>query len=177
MSLPVMNEVNPVQVVADRRVCSDQREMVVVVVEVLEVVEVVEVVVLSFGFCFSLHFKSFLVSTFSTSPSLVRWQSKVFVSVSVGSPDLFQVVLRYANRGGSDVRGRVAVMEDGRHYYCGNCECGCGLVDTAAPFFSSHTPALELEVKGCSLFFGLLSSPHSSPSFILVSMIPCRFYE
>uniref|UniRef100_A0A8D3ECX5 Laminin subunit alpha 3 n=1 Tax=Scophthalmus maximus TaxID=52904 RepID=A0A8D3ECX5_SCOMX len=40
-------------------------------------------------------------------------QSKVLVSVSVGSPDLFHVVLRYANRAGSDVRGRVSVIEDG----------------------------------------------------------------
>ncbi|KAM7405319.1 hypothetical protein PAMP_012591 [Pampus punctatissimus] len=47
-------------------------------------------------------------------------QSKVFVSVWVSSPDLFHVVLRYANRGGSDVLGRVAVLEDGWNYYCGN---------------------------------------------------------
>ncbi|XP_070695085.1 laminin subunit alpha-5 [Pempheris klunzingeri] len=48
-------------------------------------------------------------------------QSKVLVSVSVSSPDLFHVVLRYANRGGSDVLGRVSVIEDGWNYYCGNC--------------------------------------------------------
>ncbi|XP_049919958.1 laminin subunit alpha-5 isoform X1 [Epinephelus moara] len=48
-------------------------------------------------------------------------QSKVLVSVSVSSPDLFRVVLRYANWGGSDVRGRVSVIEDGWSYYCGNC--------------------------------------------------------
>ncbi|XP_056241478.1 laminin subunit alpha-5 isoform X1 [Seriola aureovittata] len=48
-------------------------------------------------------------------------QSKVLVSVSVSSPDLFHVVLRYANWGGSDVRGRVSVIEDGWNYYCGNC--------------------------------------------------------
>ncbi|XP_069382509.1 laminin subunit alpha-5 isoform X2 [Paralichthys olivaceus] len=47
-------------------------------------------------------------------------QSKVLVSVSVGSPDLFHVVLRYANRGGSDVLGRVSVIEDGRNYRCGS---------------------------------------------------------
>ncbi|KAA8582349.1 hypothetical protein FQN60_009089 [Etheostoma spectabile] len=35
-------------------------------------------------------------------------QSKVLVAVAVSSPDLFHVVLRYANRGGSDVRGRVS---------------------------------------------------------------------
>uniref|UniRef100_A0A8D3CNT9 Laminin subunit alpha-5 n=1 Tax=Scophthalmus maximus TaxID=52904 RepID=A0A8D3CNT9_SCOMX len=45
----------------------------------------------------------------------------VLVSVSVGSPDLFHVVLRYANRAGSDVRGRVSVIEDGWSYRCGNC--------------------------------------------------------
>ncbi|XP_073325739.1 laminin subunit alpha-5 [Pagrus major] len=48
-------------------------------------------------------------------------QSKVLVSVSVSSPDLFHVVLRYANRVGSDVVGRVSVIEDGWNYYCGNC--------------------------------------------------------
>ncbi|KAM3872260.1 laminin subunit alpha-5 [Diretmus argenteus] len=48
-------------------------------------------------------------------------QSKVLVSVSVGSPDLFHVVLRYANRGGVHVQGRVSVIEDGKNYYCGNC--------------------------------------------------------
>ncbi|XP_023128669.2 laminin subunit alpha-5 isoform X1 [Amphiprion ocellaris] len=48
-------------------------------------------------------------------------QSKVLVSVSVSSPDLFHVVLRYANWGGSDVRGRVSVIEDSWNYYCGNC--------------------------------------------------------
>uniref|UniRef100_A0A8D3CPA0 Laminin subunit alpha-5 n=1 Tax=Scophthalmus maximus TaxID=52904 RepID=A0A8D3CPA0_SCOMX len=46
---------------------------------------------------------------------------QVLVSVSVGSPDLFHVVLRYANRAGSDVRGRVSVIEDGWSYRCGNC--------------------------------------------------------
>ncbi|KAM9785933.1 laminin subunit alpha-5 [Neosynchiropus ocellatus] len=48
-------------------------------------------------------------------------QSRVFVSVSVSSPDLFHVVLRYANWRGSDVQGRVAVLEDGWKYFCGNC--------------------------------------------------------
>ncbi|KAF7645654.1 hypothetical protein LDENG_00200400, partial [Lucifuga dentata] len=47
-------------------------------------------------------------------------QSKVLVPVSVSSPDLFHVVLRYANRGGLTVRGRVSVIEDGWSYYCGN---------------------------------------------------------
>ncbi|KAM6924368.1 laminin subunit alpha-5 [Xenentodon cancila] len=48
-------------------------------------------------------------------------QSKVLVSVSVMSPDLFHVVLRYANWGDSDVQGRVSVIEDGWNHYCGNC--------------------------------------------------------
>nr|XP_033943330.1 laminin subunit alpha-5 isoform X2 [Pseudochaenichthys georgianus] len=47
-------------------------------------------------------------------------QSKVLVSVSVSSPDLFHVVLRYANRGGADVLGRVSVIEDTWSYYCGS---------------------------------------------------------
>uniref|UniRef100_A0A3B4YWT5 Laminin A chain n=1 Tax=Stegastes partitus TaxID=144197 RepID=A0A3B4YWT5_9TELE len=48
-------------------------------------------------------------------------QSKVLLSVSVSSPDLFHVVLRYANWGVSDILGRVSVIEDGWNYYCGNC--------------------------------------------------------
>nr|XP_020464725.1 laminin subunit alpha-5 [Monopterus albus] len=48
-------------------------------------------------------------------------QSKVLVSVSVSSPDLFHVVLRYANWGSSDVRGRLSVIEATQNYYCGNC--------------------------------------------------------
>uniref|UniRef100_A0AAZ3R377 Laminin subunit alpha-5 n=1 Tax=Oncorhynchus tshawytscha TaxID=74940 RepID=A0AAZ3R377_ONCTS len=48
-------------------------------------------------------------------------QSKVVVQVSVSSPDLFQIVLRYVNRGGLDMRGRVSVLEDGKNFMCGNC--------------------------------------------------------
>uniref|UniRef100_A0A672R3F9 Laminin subunit alpha-5 n=1 Tax=Sinocyclocheilus grahami TaxID=75366 RepID=A0A672R3F9_SINGR len=48
-------------------------------------------------------------------------QPRVLVEVVVGSPDLFHVVLHYVNRGGVDVRGRVSVIEDGRHFLCGNC--------------------------------------------------------
>lgn len=53
-------------------------------------------------------------------------QSKVLVSVSLHSPDLFHVVLRYVNWGGSDVVGRVSVIEDDWSVYCGNCECRGG---------------------------------------------------
>ncbi|XP_015258525.1 PREDICTED: laminin subunit alpha-5, partial [Cyprinodon variegatus] len=48
-------------------------------------------------------------------------QSKVLVSVFVTSPDLFRVVLRYSNWGGSAVRGRVSIIEDGWNHFCGNC--------------------------------------------------------
>ncbi|XP_034151886.1 laminin subunit alpha-5 isoform X3 [Esox lucius] len=48
-------------------------------------------------------------------------QSKVVVQVSVSSPDLFQIVLRYVNRGGLDMRGRVFVLEDSKNFLCGNC--------------------------------------------------------
>lgn len=47
----------------------------------------------------------------------------MLVSVLVTSPDLFHVVLRYANWGGLDVRGRVSVVEDSWNYYNGNCKC------------------------------------------------------
>uniref|UniRef100_A0A8C9YTX6 Laminin A chain n=1 Tax=Sander lucioperca TaxID=283035 RepID=A0A8C9YTX6_SANLU len=45
----------------------------------------------------------------------------VYERTNLTSPDLFHVVLRYANRGGSDMRGRVSVIEDAWNYYCGNC--------------------------------------------------------
>ncbi|KAM9445291.1 laminin subunit alpha-5 isoform 1-T1 [Clarias gariepinus] len=48
-------------------------------------------------------------------------QPRVLVEVVVGSPDLFHVVLRYVNRGGTDVWGRVSVMEDSRNFLCSNC--------------------------------------------------------
>lgn len=91
-------------------------------------------VFLSFLFILSLSIFSchsvFCPNTFSLFPAAfprrVPWQSKVFVSVSISSPDLFHVVLRYANWGGSDVLGRVAVIEDGWNYYCGNCKCWVG---------------------------------------------------
>ncbi|KAG9332520.1 hypothetical protein JZ751_014618 [Albula glossodonta] len=48
-------------------------------------------------------------------------QPKVVVVVSVSSPDLFHVVLRYVNRGSTDIRGRVSVLEDEKSFLCGNC--------------------------------------------------------
>ncbi|KAF6730213.1 Laminin subunit alpha-5 [Oryzias melastigma] len=48
-------------------------------------------------------------------------QSRVLVSVSVTSPDLYHVVLLFANWAGSAVLGRVSVIEDEWSYYCGNC--------------------------------------------------------
>ncbi|XP_061114000.1 laminin subunit alpha-5 isoform X1 [Conger conger] len=48
-------------------------------------------------------------------------QPKVVVAVSLSSPDLFHVVLRYVNRGSADVRGRVSVLEDGKSILCSNC--------------------------------------------------------
>lgn len=84
---------------------------------------------------FSNLFPLFLACLSPSSPSSltlsffglwVLWQSKVLVSVSVSSPDLFHVVLRYIHWGDSDVRGRVSVIEDSWNSYCGNCECGTG---------------------------------------------------
>lgn len=54
--------------------------------------------------------------------SLVLWQSSVVVSVSVGSPDLFHIVLRYVNQASVEVLGRVVVLEGDWSYYCANCE-------------------------------------------------------
>ncbi|XP_047662931.1 laminin subunit alpha-5 isoform X3 [Tachysurus fulvidraco] len=48
-------------------------------------------------------------------------QPRVMVEVVVGSPDLFHVVLRYVNRGGTDIWGHVSVMEDSRNFLCSNC--------------------------------------------------------
>lgn len=55
--------------------------------------------------------------------SPVLWQSRVLVSVSVGSPDLFHVVLHYVNRASAEVLGRVLVLEGEWSSYCANCEC------------------------------------------------------
>lgn len=55
--------------------------------------------------------------------SPVLWQSRVLVSVSVGSPDLFHVVLHYVNRASAEVLGRVLVLEGEWSSYCTNCEC------------------------------------------------------
>uniref|UniRef100_A0AAV2LXJ7 Laminin subunit alpha-5 n=1 Tax=Knipowitschia caucasica TaxID=637954 RepID=A0AAV2LXJ7_KNICA len=48
-------------------------------------------------------------------------QSRVVVQVSVGSPDLFKVMLRFLNRGGAPVWGRVTILEEAWHYYCHHC--------------------------------------------------------
>lgn len=79
---------------------------------------------LSLGsFCFlTFGFSAFLSHLLVFPGSPFPWQTKVLVSVFVTSPDLFRVALRYSNRAGSAVWGRVSVIEDGRSYYCGNCE-------------------------------------------------------
>ncbi|XP_018593227.2 laminin subunit alpha-5 isoform X1 [Scleropages formosus] len=48
-------------------------------------------------------------------------QPKVVVSVSISTPDLFHMVLRFVNRGSTDVHGRISVLEDGKNFLCGNC--------------------------------------------------------
>lgn len=86
---------------------------------------------------------------------LARWslgQSKVLVSVSVGSPDLFHVVLRYANRAGSDVRGRVSVIEDGWSYRCGNCKC-CADAAFPLPGLLSRLESERMEEERFLLHF------------------------
>uniref|UniRef100_A0A8C1MWR1 Laminin subunit alpha-5 n=1 Tax=Cyprinus carpio TaxID=7962 RepID=A0A8C1MWR1_CYPCA len=65
-----------------------------------------------------LEFESFSWRGYAQMSPIQPW---VLVEVVVGSPDLFHVVLHYVNRGGVDVRGRVSVIEVGRHFLCGNC--------------------------------------------------------
>ncbi|KAK7884080.1 hypothetical protein WMY93_027203 [Mugilogobius chulae] len=48
-------------------------------------------------------------------------QSRVVVQVSVSAPDLFKVMLRFLNRGGVPVWGRVTILEEAWHYYCHHC--------------------------------------------------------
>lgn len=78
----------------------------------------------SFPSFFTLIHPSFLpsslVALLSGAPC---GQSKVLLSVSLSSPDLFHMVLRYINWGASAVVGRVSVLEDHWSFYCGNCEC------------------------------------------------------
>ncbi|KAK1801637.1 hypothetical protein P4O66_022279, partial [Electrophorus voltai] len=47
---------------------------------------------------------------------------RVLVEVVLGSPDLYRVLLRYVNRGGVSVQGRVSVVDASRHFLCGNCK-------------------------------------------------------
>ncbi|CAL8370062.1 unnamed protein product [Lota lota] len=70
-----------------------------------------------FGFD-PLEFEGFSWKGYAQMSSI---QSRVWFSVSVGSPDLFRVVLHFVNRGVSEVRGRVVIREDGRPPFCGNC--------------------------------------------------------
>uniref|UniRef100_A0AAZ3P6S1 Laminin subunit alpha-5 n=1 Tax=Oncorhynchus tshawytscha TaxID=74940 RepID=A0AAZ3P6S1_ONCTS len=51
--------------------------------------------------------------------SLIQYMT--VASLSVSSPDLFQIVLHYVNRGGLDMMGRVSILEDGNNSTCGNC--------------------------------------------------------
>lgn len=62
------------------------------------------------------------LSSLSSLLLFLALQSRVLVSVSVTSPDLYHVVLRFANWAGSAVLGRVSVIEDEWSYYCGNCK-------------------------------------------------------
>ncbi|XP_058846993.1 LOW QUALITY PROTEIN: laminin subunit alpha-5-like [Acipenser ruthenus] len=48
-------------------------------------------------------------------------QPRVVVAFNVSSPDLFHIVFRYVNRGTTDVKGRVSVLEEGKHVLCSNC--------------------------------------------------------
>lgn len=90
-------------------------------------------------------------------------QSKVLLSVSLSSPDLFHLVLRYINWGASEVVGRVSVLEDHWSLYCGNCE------------FWGRDFLLSLPV--CLLLLCLYVEP-SSPSEKLHSsfspLLPCQ---
>uniref|UniRef100_A0A8C7JXD6 Laminin subunit alpha-5 n=1 Tax=Oncorhynchus kisutch TaxID=8019 RepID=A0A8C7JXD6_ONCKI len=111
-------------------------------------------------------------------------QSKVVVQVSVSSPDLFQIVLRYVNRGGLDMRGRVSVLEDGKNFMCGNCKCKTLYYpalsalyrekvqwDTAflSPAFLS--PAF-LSPASPPLLFQLCCSPFAPPPLHKVYLVP-----
>ncbi len=91
--------------------------------------------------------------------SLVLWQSKVLVSVSVSSPDLFHVVLRYNNWGGSDVLGRVSVIEDGWSFYCGNCKCWQVFFSCSPSIAHSSAEIFSDEERMFSSFLLLLFPP------------------
>ncbi|XP_039591850.1 laminin subunit alpha-5 isoform X1 [Polypterus senegalus] len=48
-------------------------------------------------------------------------QPRLVVPITVSSPDLFHIVFRYVNRGASAGKGRVSVLEEGKHVLCRNC--------------------------------------------------------
>lgn len=112
----------------------------------------------------------------STPPSLspfcllpcsrVPWQSRVFVSVLVSSPDLFHVVLRYANWRGDDVLGRVSVIEDDWNNYCGNCEWSGVTGGGDWPFLFTFPQRLKLLVENWTTSSSLFQSPSLSLSIM-----------
>lgn len=90
------------------------------------------------------------------------------MSVSLDSPDVFFVVLRYVNRRGSDVWGRMTVVEDGRSHHCGNCKCWEGTVSMAAQ------ESERWEVFLLSLdFLATLRSLRFGCVWLLVVAAPC----
>uniref|UniRef100_A0A3Q3WGN0 Uncharacterized protein n=1 Tax=Mola mola TaxID=94237 RepID=A0A3Q3WGN0_MOLML len=64
-------------------------------------------------------------------------QSKVLVSVSVGSPDLFHMVLRYTSWLRSDVVGKVSVIKDSWNIYCSEQSKQIVFAPSAEPTFVS----------------------------------------
>jgi len=119
--------------------------------------------------CFPIPLPSFhrlppLLSLCLLPCSLVFRQSKVLVSVSVSSPDLFHVVLRYANRRGSDVRGRVSVIDDSWNYYCGNCEWEEKKRQECISLL--FHPSLQMQCSKCSIESCTTSLP-------LIYLFPC----
>lgn len=98
-----------------------------------------------------------LLGLLPCSPAL--WQSKVLVSVSVGSPDLFHMVLRYTSWLRSDVVGKVSVIKDSWNIYCDGCKCR-----------RDETPVQNRPTSSppaCSLLTPSLSAQASDVKFLL----------
>ncbi|KAJ8370727.1 hypothetical protein SKAU_G00107550 [Synaphobranchus kaupii] len=109
-------------------------------------------------------------------------QPKVVVAVSVSSPDLFHIVLRYVSRGSVDIRGRVSVLEDGRSFSCGNFKVSVHVseaelyltrfilryVNTGAAVSSGKITAYQSSRRGSDQSKQIVFAPSLEPTFVNV---------
>ncbi|KAJ8257343.1 hypothetical protein GJAV_G00184600 [Gymnothorax javanicus] len=107
-------------------------------------------------------------------------QPKVVVAVSVSSPDLFHIVLRYVNRGSMDIQGRVSVLEDGKSFNMVKVSVHVSeaelyltrfilrYVNTGADVSSGKITAYQSGRQGSDQSKQIIFAPSSEPTFVNV---------